>query len=391
MKVLWLAPYPLNALGNLPVKHRVKSQHPATWIVNLSDALTENYPSLDLHILTETAYVSKSFSMLRKNITFHVVRSGGAIPFLLRGYPGKFRFDVWTNYFINCFRISNVIQIVKPDLIHTHGTETCYSYAAIKSFPKDKVIISLQGIMNHILRDQVSWTANKMKNLECFVINNGCHFIAKTTFAHQFIEQNNKSACIYHIENAVHDSFWRVGWCPQKNVVLFVGSVIKEKGIENLITAVKTVPNALLHIIGSGPESYNRYLKKLVINLGLSQRVRWLGYLDSTNIAQEFSHAKVLVLPSHMENSPNVLIEAMSVGLPVIANDVGGIRNLLREYDRGSVINTNNINELSRALIASLNTLKDAQPLYDRSIFQNRFHKRYVSEKYFKIYNQIIR
>ena len=68
---------------------------------------------------------------------------------------------------------------------------------------------------------------------------------------------------------------------------------------------------------------------------GLGDRVEFLGSLSAEQMKQEFLQANVFVLPSTVENSPNSLGEAMLLGLPCIASDVGGVSSLLENGSEG--------------------------------------------------------
>lgn len=114
-------------------------------------------------------------------------------------------------------------------------------------------------------------------------------------------------------------------------LVLYVGNLKKEKGLEELVTAFKTLAGSVvaqtrLIIIGSGP--YKASVEQLVFSLGLSNKVQLLGSQSLETIALWMNAASVLCLPSYMEGVPNVVLEALSCGTKVVATSVGGIPEL---------------------------------------------------------------
>lgn len=119
---------------------------------------------------------------------------------------------------------------------------------------------------------------------------------------------------------------------PERPTLLFVGRVAFEKNIEFLIDsvaiAVQTVPDLLLVVAGEGPAL--AYLKKVVAERELGDNVMFIGYLDrSRELPSCYAAADAFVFASRTETQGLVLLEAMSVGLPVISLAVMGTRDIL--------------------------------------------------------------
>ena len=116
-------------------------------------------------------------------------------------------------------------------------------------------------------------------------------------------------------------------------LILFVGRLDTAKGIEELLEAFASLasrrPNLRLAYVGDGPGS--GHLRSKAKHLGLEDRVILNGACSSQNVAQWLAAANVLALPSYNEGYPNVVIEALSCGRPVIATNVGGILELVNE------------------------------------------------------------
>jgi colanic acid/amylovoran biosynthesis glycosyltransferase len=111
--------------------------------------------------------------------------------------------------------------------------------------------------------------------------------------------------------------------------VLFVGRLAPSKGADVLMRALALSPATRARIVGGGAE--RQHLKKLAEELGVSDRVEFLGPQPKERVAEELSQASALVLPSIVgadgahEGSPNVLMEAVLVGTPIIASRIGGV------------------------------------------------------------------
>ena len=116
-------------------------------------------------------------------------------------------------------------------------------------------------------------------------------------------------------------------------LVLFVGRLDSAKGIEELLEAFASLagrrPNLRLAYVGDGPGG--GHLRSKAKHLALENRVILNGARSSLEVAQWLAAANVLALPSYNEGYPNVVIEALSCGRPVIATNVGGILELVNE------------------------------------------------------------
>ena len=121
-----------------------------------------------------------------------------------------------------------------------------------------------------------------------------------------------------------------LGLPVDKRLVLFVGDLIRSKGIEELMGALTALKceNILGCIIGDGP------LRALVQQ---SRTARCFGRLPNPQVALHLAAADVFVLPSYSEGMPTVLVEAGAASLPIVATRVGGIPELLAQ-ERGLVI-----------------------------------------------------
>ena len=139
--------------------------------------------------------------------------------------------------------------------------------------------------------------------------------------------------------------------------------------LEAFSQVVKVYPDATLSVTGrnysaSGLRgklrqgSYEKYLAALTKKYGLEERITFLGSLSAEKMKQTFLDANVFVLPSTMENSPNVLGEAMVLGVPSVAADVGGVRNLMNHGEEGVVYASGDVPALAEGIIR-LFTLED--------------------------------
>lgn len=147
---------------------------------------------------------------------------------------------------------------------------------------------------------------------------------------------------------------------PDDEVILFIGNILSTKGCAELFDAFANLaqrrPRARLVFIGDGP--LKKPLLAQAAQLGLADRVRFPGRVAHAKLAPWFSAASVFCLPSYAEGVPNVVLEAMACGTPVVATDVGGIGEILPEF-AGTLIPAKDAKALEAAIDKSLATTWD--------------------------------
>jgi len=134
--------------------------------------------------------------------------------------------------------------------------------------------------------------------------------------------------------------------------LLFVGAVIPEKGPGVLIDALKQVivsrPDLSLTLVGEGPSGYVAILRRAAVGLP----VRFTGRLDRSAVIDAYRSHEVLVFPSTWEEPYAVVpLEAMSMGLAVIATRTGGTPEAVRDGDTGLLVPAGDPRALAEAIV----------------------------------------
>jgi colanic acid/amylovoran biosynthesis glycosyltransferase len=137
-----------------------------------------------------------------------------------------------------------------------------------------------------------------------------------------------------------------------KKTIICVGRLSPEKGQPGLLRVFARVrsshPELALRLVGDGPE--RGALEALARELGVSDAVTFAGRLPEDETLSEIARADLLVLPSFMEGLPIVLMEAMAVGVPVIASRVAGIPELVEDGATGLLFTPSNWDELASTI-----------------------------------------
>ena len=393
IKVAWLAPYPAHDLKpELIIRRRPCAYHPCSWIVNLSTALAMR-SDIELHLVTESTLVSRSQTVPRGNITFHVVRQ--AVPFTNRGYPPWFPVDVITGFRSTAACLARAICGIRPDVVHAHGTEAAYALAGLASgYP---CLVSIQGIINEYFKTNPDFRFRVVRHLERQEVQRAKYFTCRTNFDTGFVRALNPTAMIFHIHEAMNPVFFQDQWQLQEDAqLLFVGGLQERKGLDVLLRALprvkEAVPAARISVIGGGGGEYVQSLKNLIAELSIGSSVEFLGQKTAAEIADWHRRSQIFVLPSDNENSPNTLAEAMVSGMPVIATNAGGIPSIVADGETGLLAKARNAQQFADKIIYLLQNPAERRRLGEnaRAAARSRHWPQTVAEETMKAYREIL-
>lgn len=163
-----------------------------------------------------------------------------------------------------------------------------------------------------------------------------------------------RTADIHACLNGVDEAFFQVDRVVSEHKglrVLAVGNLIHLKGFDVLIEAVaRAHRREQMHvcIIGDGPERES--LLARAASRGVSSRFTFAGTVSATDMPERISEADVFVLSSRSEGRPNVVVEALAGGLPVISTDLEGVRGMVENGDTGWLVEVGDADALAVAL-----------------------------------------
>ncbi len=143
-------------------------------------------------------------------------------------------------------------------------------------------------------------------------------------------------------------------------LMLSVGTLREAKGHDLAIAALRHLPDVTLAIAGEG--EFEQSLKQQAEQLGIMPRVRFLGRVAPAELRDWYQAADALVLMSRREGMPNVVLESLACGTPVIAADVGGIGEVVVSGDTGILLKE----RTAAALVDAWEALNDQRPSTER-------------------------
>ncbi len=388
-RIVFTAPLGLASLQPELTLNRDVPAHASSWIANLSRAFPEK-ADIDLHIITVSSLVARSQTVRKFGMTHHILST--QLPMVRRGLglAGAHALYAWP-----IARMLARIERLDPDLVHGHGCEGPFSIAALAS--RRPCVISLQGIMSEIVKVDPTVSNRISARLERLTVRCARHVNIKSNFSRQFVDQlRGFGGRTYFIEPAINSLFWTRPQPAPACRVYFVGSVMERKGVEDLVEAVRQLvprfPELRVSIIGSGVTAYVEYLAERIADAGLDRVIELTGGLAHGEIHERLQSGGVFCLPSHIENSPNTIMEAMAMALPVVATNVGDVCNIVSSGETGVVVPTHDPAGLAEGLERILGNPAFAKSAGSRGreAANLRWKPEVIAEKHLEMYDAVL-
>lgn len=179
----------------------------------------------------------------------------------------------------------------------------------------------------------------------------------------------------------------REGIERRSNHILFLGWYMERKGVFELVDALEILlKNGVdVHADFYGTKETER-LRSYVAERGLSEQIRINGWIGEEDKLKALNATSMLVLPSHTEGVPNVILEAMATKTPIVSTLVGGLRDVLRDGENAVIAEPKNAEDLSEKILKLLqdkalarriadNAYLEACEEYDLPVSKERFRK----------------
>jgi len=244
-------------------------------------------------------------------------------------------------------------RIASFDMVHLHG---CFSWpthkaARVASAARVPYVISPRGMLvPELIRKHSRWAK------QAWILASERATVRRASFVHatsareaeDFTRLGLRHRKIVTIPNGVDlepfDGDWSdVGVhvrriAAQPDVLLYLGRLSWKKGLDRLVDALPQVPGATLVCAGPDDEGLREPLTQRAADLGVRERLRFLGTVTGVEKRALLASAKLLLLASLGENFGNVVLEAMAAGLPPVVTPEVGAAEVLARHGSGVVV-----------------------------------------------------
>ena len=178
---------------------------------------------------------------------------------------------------------------------------------------------------------------------------------------------NGCDLSVFHVRNRLQARH-RLGLDLDAETIVYVGRMDVKKGLRELVEAAVALhsdrPGLQVYLVGSGPDK--PVIETLIRSHHATNYVHVMAPCAFDEVAIWIAAADVLTLPSYMEGCPNVIVEALASGRPVVATNVGGIPEIMNE-DWGQLVAPRDAPALARALASVLDRTWNAEAISTRN------------------------
>jgi len=348
-------------------------------VVAPSDENTKQYEVMDgIHVHRFNYFLPK----------FQRLAYGGGIPFNLRtSWMARLQIPSFAFFFfIKLFLVSR-----KCDIIHAQHTPPAFLAVMARPFLRKPIVFTERRVLNKGFMGLIS--KYTLKRVDYAIFN------SSYTMNESFKIIKSKNASVVY--NTLDVSKFKQKKVRKKNKVIFsMGLLVEKKGFEYLIMAMPKIleKNKDTKLIIAGEGQLEDKLKNLTKTLGIKDKVKFLGQIDSDKTGYYFNLCDVFVLPSIVDSKGEtetlgvVLLEAMAYEKPVISSKVGGIADIVDEKS-GILVKPKDVEGLARAVTNLLNNKSKAIKMgkEGRKKVLKEFTWTALRKKPLKIYNELLK
>jgi len=261
-------------------------------------------------------------------------------------------------------KLRKLIKRVRPDLVHTWLFEAGFHGRVLAKLLGVRSIVASMIRSEH--RSRWRWILEKqLARFTKRLVTNCAH--AKTDFVTHGISADNIAVIssgvpASHASQSSREELYRELQLPNDaRLIGVVGRLVPDKGVKELIWAVELVrvlhPNVHLLVIGDGPQ--RSVLEEFAVGASDLEHVRFLGERD--DVWRILPHLEMLWHGSERESQSNAVMEAMACGVPVVASDIPGNRELITRGETGYLVKIGARADWGRTTIALLTDASHAQ------------------------------
>ena len=412
MRILWFTDTPSLAVSKVGMK-----EYSYGWISSLEEQISLN-GNIQLGIAFAASNKNKFSSHKTQYYTFS-----------RRTWRIKVFFKRWFNLIESKSEIDDYLEIIKdfkPDLIHIFGSER--SFGLIIQYTKVPVILQIQGNLSSVIRkwflsinpiDVIryspfkililgydflhSYLLFKKKAIRERVILEKCKYIiGRTDWDRRIMKIHAPNSAYFHCDEIIRSAFYNYKWevnQTKSNTLISIIKPVTYKGIETILETSNLLNKIGLSdfkwkIVGVKETDYIVRIVQKKYRLNFSNNnIFFLGSLDENLLIKELLSSSCYVHPSHIENSPNSVCEAMVLGMPVIATFAGGTGSMIDNNVEGILIQDGDPYCLAGAIIEILENPELAKSLGRNAT--NKAKLRHnpieISNKQVIIYNEILK
>ncbi|MDJ0304954.1 glycosyltransferase family 4 protein [Dehalobacter sp.] len=252
-----------------------------------------------------------------------------------------------------------------------------------KLFKKKVVLHCRCDVKEHIASMRFLWkpfASRLFKNVDSIInLNKASHIFIRSTYHRESEFVPN------FIDNGFYDGLQLIeNVSPIVKNILFVGMIIQWKGAGVVIEAARRLPDLTFHLVGRDVDVLSK-IELIPSNITLH------GELPYAEVKRMMTEADLFLFPSFREGFPNAVMEAMAVGLPIVATDAGAIPDMIGQ-EGGIIVKQGDVEEVVAAIQMLVHDSNKRQQMsnYNKMKVRNDYMYDAVTRKYTAIYNKTL-
>lgn len=289
-----------------------------------------------------------------------------------RGYKYSFVRPLFNKLY---FILSFIVNIWSANVVMINFS----NHSTVNNFPilaftlkmlKKKVALrkfggSMDGYLLNVSRYKIRFMIKAMKNIDMIFLE------TKAAIVHLGQLLGPVAPPIVWFPNSRYPSEYRKDPMDFNKRLVFMSHIKDEKGVAEILEVARLLPEDYeVDLYGCIKDNKYRGFDFSKYN------VRYHGEISSNLVCKVLSQSAILLLPSYREGYPGIIIEALSVGIPVVVSDAGGIPEMISDYKEGRIIRAGNVDALRSAI---LSITRDNYEVMSNNAF-NTYNQLYNSE-----------
>lgn len=303
---------------------------------------------------------------------------------------------------IGLLHLRSAIKKIKPDIIHSNDFRAGKYGSEVAKSLKIPNVVTIRSIY-------YKRKFNFQHFVESRLVKNATRIVFNSERGRDLFKQRIKANNIITILNGINLNkfsdtvesnliYDKYDISQKRKIILIPARICKEKGQH---VVVKVIPEILkitenLHFIfignsQPGQEEYLQSLKNFAIQNNVENHITWIDF--SSDMAQFYKSSFAVLLPSFLEGTPRVLLEALSVGVPVIGSSIDGINEIIEPGQNGYKFDLNNPHTLIQAF-STLNSLTENQyaqmKIACRKFAEDKYTIQRMIAEYEQLYERVL-
>jgi len=281
------------------------------------------------------------------------------------------------------FKLIKVIKVNKPDVIFSTFPHITLPLLIIKNIIfNNSVFIAREPNMVGLSLKHASFSILLKFLYKFFMPKADKIIVTSKAMQNDLLNRGIDQSKLFLIHNPIDkikirkiNNFIRY---PGKGLrLVFAGRLVYQKGIDRILPIIKNLKDCHLTILGNGP--MKPFLEKMIIELNIKNKIKFIDF--SSNVNSYIASADYLLLPSRWEGLPNVVLESLILGTPVISfKEILGLHDIKLLVDKDNLHLCSNEREMG-ALLSKLNVRKNLSNISLRKNLLNKFNSPHIYAK----------